>query len=143
MPALEQADRLRPSQAFSERRRLTPSGLHQKVRNQRFAPFDLDSMPRRISLNSQHSTFDHLNASQAQVFAQAAVEDWTVQQKFNVLRVLLTVPRHLPLGRQRRLRQRLMQASAAQSLQHPHRDTFQRGKPAPLADQRHGITEPP
>ncbi|MNU02020.1 hypothetical protein D3C72_2456000 [compost metagenome] len=73
MPAIEQTDRLRPSQAFAERRCLTPSGLHQKIRNQRFAPFDLDSMPRRVSLNRQHPPLYHLDASQAQVFAQASV----------------------------------------------------------------------
>ena len=38
---------------------------------------------------------------------------------------------------------RLLQAGAAQGLQHPHGNAFQRGKTAPLADQRDGIAQPP
>ena len=45
LPAIEQADRLRPAQALAERRCLTPTGFDQKVCAQAFAAFDVDAMP--------------------------------------------------------------------------------------------------
>ncbi|MNF76944.1 hypothetical protein D3C84_590700 [compost metagenome] len=143
MPAIEQADRLRPAQPLAECRCLASARLDEEVREQRLTPFNLDPMSLRRGLNAQHPTFNQLNARQAQVLAQSSIKARAVQQEFDVLRMLLTVPRHLPLRRQRRIRQRLMQTSTAQGLQHPQRNAFQRGEPAPLADQRHGVTEPP
>ncbi|MNK81904.1 hypothetical protein D3C87_1016640 [compost metagenome] len=57
--------------------------------------------------------------------------------------MVLAIPAHLALRRQRRLRQRLMQARAAQGFQNAHGHAFKRRKPAPFADQRDAMAQPP
>ncbi|MNM67178.1 hypothetical protein D3C81_786980 [compost metagenome] len=57
--------------------------------------------------------------------------------------MLLAIPVHLALRRQRCLRQRLVQARAAQSLENPYGHAFERRKPAPFADQRDAMAQPP
>ena len=91
-------------------------------------------MSRCARLNVQHPAFDHLDARPAQVLAQAAVKARAIQQVLDVLRMLLTVPGHLSLGRQGPLRQRLFQPGATQGFQHPQGNAFQCCKSPPLAD---------
>ena len=99
-------------------------------------------MSRCARLNVQHPAFNDLDARSAQVLTQAAVKARAVQQVLDILRMLLTVPRHLSLGRQCPLRQRLFQPGATQGFQHPQGNPFECRKASPFADQRHWVTQP-
>ena len=149
LPTIEQADSFRAAHAladalaqpFVQPRRLPPTGLNQKFANLLGLPLHLDPMPGLGGLHAQYPALDQLHAGLAQGLPQAAVERRAVQQVFDVLRMLLAVPRHPPLGRLQGLGQRLFQAGATQGFKDPHRNALQGWKAPPVADQGHRVAE--
>ncbi|MNH02968.1 hypothetical protein D3C79_622160 [compost metagenome] len=86
--------------------------------------------------------FYQFDTGQAQVLAKASIKARTVQQELDVLRMLLSIPGHLALRRQRRAFQCMGKPRAAQGIEHSHRYAFERRKSSPVTDQRHVVAKP-